>query len=58
MSLASIRKALAASVAAALAAAVTAYPDGFTSLEVSAIVGAAIVAGVAVFQIPNRPPTN
>jgi hypothetical protein len=55
MTLASIRKALTAAVAAAAAAAATAYPDGFTDVEVAAIIGAAIVAGLAVFQIPNKP---
>lgn len=55
MNLATIRKALVAAVAAAAAAGVTAYPDGFTSTEIATIVGAAIVAGFAVFQIPNKP---
>lgn len=55
MKLATIRKALTGALAAAIAAAVAAYPDGFTSQEIATIVGAAIVAGFAVFQIPNKP---
>ena len=55
MKLATIRKALAGAVAAGLAAAVTAFPDGFTTAEYVTIAVAAAVAGLAVFQIPNKP---
>jgi hypothetical protein len=58
MKLATIRKALAGGVAAGLAAAVTAVPDGFTTAEYVTIVVAALVAGLAVFQIPNKPKEN
>jgi len=58
MNLATIRKALAGALAAAVAAGITAYPDGFTSTEIATIVGAAVVAGLAVFQIPNKPKEN
>jgi hypothetical protein len=53
--LSTIRKAITAAVAAAVAAAIPAYPDGFTNVEIATIVGAAIIAGLAVFQIPNKP---
>jgi uncharacterized membrane protein len=55
MKLAHIRKALVAAVTAAGAAAATAYPNGFTDVEISAIASAAIIAGLAVFQIRNEP---
>jgi hypothetical protein len=55
MKLATIRKALAGAVAAAVAAAIPASEGGFTGTEYAVIVGAAIVAGLAVFQIPNKP---
>jgi hypothetical protein len=55
MKLATIRKALAGAVAAAVAAAIPASEGGFTGAEYAVIVGAAIVAGLAVFQIPNKP---
>lgn len=51
---AQIRKAVTAAVAAAIAAGVTAYPDGFTNLEIGTIVGAFVVAGLATFQVPNE----
>jgi hypothetical protein len=53
--LATIRKALAGALAAAVAAAIPAYPDGYTNVEIATVVGAAVVAGLAVFQIPNKP---
>ncbi|HST86292.1 MAG TPA: hypothetical protein VLL08_31430 [Kineosporiaceae bacterium] len=55
MKLSTIRKALMAAATAAAAAGVTAYPDGFTDVEFAAIAGAALVAGLAVFRIPNAP---
>jgi hypothetical protein len=48
-----IRKALLAGATAAIAAAVTASPDGFTDAELAAILGAALVAGLGVWRIPN-----
>lgn len=60
MNLSTIRKALLAAATAAVAAGVTAYPGGFTDAEVAAIVGAALVAGLGVWRIPNadRPPAS
>lgn len=55
MKLATIRKALVGALSAAIAAAVVAYPDGFTNGEIGTIVGAALVAGAAVFGIRNEP---
>jgi hypothetical protein len=53
MTFSQVRKAAVAGVAAAVAALVTAWPDGVTDTELAAIVGAAVVAGLAVFRIPN-----
>ena len=55
MQLSTIRKALAAAAAAAVAAAIPAYPGGFTDAEIATILGAALVAGLGVWRIPNRP---
>ena len=57
MQLATIRKALAAAVAAAVAALIPALSDGLTSTEIVTVVGAAIVAGLAVYGIRNEPAT-
>lgn len=55
MKLATIRKALVAAVTAALAAAIPAISGGFTAGEIATIVGAAIVAGLAVYGVRNDP---
>lgn len=54
--LAWIRKAITAAIVAGGSAAVTALQDGHLSDDDWAlIVGAAVVGGVAVFLVPNRP---
>lgn len=54
--LARVAKALTAAAAAASAAAVTAAQDStVTQLEWLTILGAAVLAGYATWQIPNRP---
>lgn len=55
MRLAEIRKALTAAIGAGIAAAVVAMPNGFTADEIGTIVGAIVVAGLAVFSVPNAP---
>jgi|WetSurSiteA1Bulk_404760.scaffolds.fasta_scaffold77270_2 hypothetical protein len=50
-----IRKALMAAVTAAFAAGATALPDGITVQEWATIAIAAVVAGYAVWQVPNAP---
>ena len=55
MKISTVRKALMAAFTAALAATVAAYPDGFTDQELSTILGAAVVAGFAVWKVENEP---
>jgi hypothetical protein len=52
-----IRKALMAAVTGAVAAAIPALPGGLTAGEIATIVGAAIIAGLAVYGIRNAPST-
>jgi hypothetical protein len=55
--MAKIRKALIAALAGASAAAVAAAQDGqITATEWLTILGSAVVAGYAVWRIPNEPP--
>jgi hypothetical protein len=55
--LAETRKALVAAAGAALAAYTTAATKGnLTQQDWALVVGSAIVAAVAVFLVPNRPP--
>lgn len=58
MNLATIRKALVAGLAAGLSALATAAPDGVSAQELTFVIAAALVAGVAVFQVPNTPKTE
>lgn len=51
-----IRKALLAGLAAGVAALVGVQPDGITSDEWLKVAAAAIVAGLAVWLVPNKAP--
>jgi len=53
--LAHVRKALTGALAGAVAAIAAAAPDGVTGTEWLTIAIAAVVAGYAVWQIPNAP---
>ena len=56
MKLSTIRPALTGAAAAAVAAGITAAPGGSTDAEIGAIAGAAIVAGLGVWRMPNADP--
>jgi len=53
-----IRKALVAAATGALAAGSTALPDGITDVEWMSMLVAAIIAGYAVWQVPNATPST